>query len=62
VIALRAGLLDPADAEAVALALAAVCRARETLSPAVWAALLPSQMDVLEAAREKTLQLPGARA
>jgi hypothetical protein len=59
VIALRAGLLDPADAEAVALALAAVCQVRETLSPAVWAALLPPALDVLESAREKALQLPG---
>jgi hypothetical protein len=57
VIALRAGLLDPA--EAVALALAAVWQLRETLDPALWAALLPPALDVLEAAKEKALQLPG---
>ncbi|SMB91603.1 hypothetical protein [Deinococcus hopiensis] len=59
--ALRAGVLDAQDADVVALALSAVCQARDQVPEAIWQALGPPPASVLDAARAKAARLRGVQ-
>ena len=57
---LKDGYLDAQDAHAVAVALIAACQMHQRVTPDVWAALRPPPIAVLESAREKAFDFPGA--
>lgn len=59
--ALRAGVLDAQDADAVAIALSAVCQARGQVPGAFWQTLRPPPASVLDSARAKASRLGGVR-